>query len=234
MYFARGLEMERLDKLAIEHGLEIRQMMELAGWHMVSLFGLEDISTDNKITIVSGKGNKGGDGLSSARHLLNHGFDVSVILADSDLKSDPQHHLSLLEKMDANILLYSQIEEMAEEKLSESDIVIDSLLGYNIQGSPRGSYRELTRAINECGSKIISYDLPTGIHPTTGEDLEPSVNADITLTLALSKRGLKNNKEQTGKLYLGDIGIPDFLYDKIKNNIRPEFSKKGLIEVGNN
>ena len=37
MYYATAKEMERLDALAVENGLEIRQMMEFAGWSMVSL-----------------------------------------------------------------------------------------------------------------------------------------------------------------------------------------------------
>ena len=37
-YFATAEEMERLDKLAVKHGLLIGQMMELAGWHMAALF----------------------------------------------------------------------------------------------------------------------------------------------------------------------------------------------------
>jgi NAD(P)H-hydrate epimerase len=223
--------MDRLDKLAVESGLEIKQMMELAGWQMVTLFRKEEINKGKKITIVAGKGNKGGDGLAAARHLINRNFDVSIILAESDLKESPQHHLSLLEKMNVEILLYSQIQEMAKSKLKESDIIIESLLGYNIQGSPRGNYKELINLINNSEGKIISYDLPTGIDPTTGENLDPAVSADVTLTLALPKRGLKENTEKSGKVYLGDIGIPHFMYDRIKRNSRPEFENQGVIKL---
>ncbi len=47
----------KLDSLAVENGLEIRQMMELAGWHMLEVFQRLGISKDRKVIVVCGKGN---------------------------------------------------------------------------------------------------------------------------------------------------------------------------------
>ena len=92
MYYATAKEMERVDELAVQNGLAIEQMMELAGAHILSIFEKLDIDKDQKTVIVCGKGNKGGDGLSAARHLINHGWDVSVVLVSEDIKPDPMHH----------------------------------------------------------------------------------------------------------------------------------------------
>jgi len=59
MYYATIKEMERLDALAVENGLEIRQMMELAGWHMVRVFRKLGIPQKAKVTVVCGKEIKG-------------------------------------------------------------------------------------------------------------------------------------------------------------------------------
>lgn len=100
MYYSTAKEMEKLDKFAVSNGLNIGQMMELAGWHMVEVFRQLKISKSKKIAIVCGTGNKGGDGLSAARHLYNYGYrKISVILISSKIKDDPKHHLNLLKKM---------------------------------------------------------------------------------------------------------------------------------------
>ena len=100
--------MEQLDKLAVQNGLEIRQMMELAGWHMISLFNILRISRQSPIVVIVGKGNKGGDGLSAARHLANYGWEVSVILLSKIISADALHHLSLLKKMRVPIIVYGK------------------------------------------------------------------------------------------------------------------------------
>ncbi len=231
MYYSTAEEMGKLDKLAVESGLEIKQMMELAGWHMISVFGQLELHTGNKVTILAGKGNKGGDGLAAARHLINRGFQVSVVLANSDLKENPQHHLSLLNEMDTKVLLYSEAKQMAEKEIQSADIIIDSLIGYNLDGSPRKNFKNIIKITNSTDSEIISYDIPTGIDATTGHCFSPCIRADATLTLALVKKGLQENEDRIGRLFLGDIGIPEFLYDKIKPGSRPDFKEKGVIEV---
>jgi len=35
-------------------------------------------------------------------------------------------------------------------------------------------------------------------------------------------------KKRSGKLFLGDIGIPSFLYNKIKHGSRPDFDNNSL------
>ncbi len=58
MYFSSAKEMEKLDELAVAHGLEIRQMMELAGWHILGFFDELDINNDKSVVIVCGRGYK--------------------------------------------------------------------------------------------------------------------------------------------------------------------------------
>ena len=231
MHHSTAEEMKKIDKLAVESGLEIKQMMELAGWHMISVFDQLDLHTGNKVTILAGKGNKGGDGLAAARHLINRGFQVSIMLANSELKEKPQQHLSLLNEMNTKVLLYSEAKQMAEKEVCNTDIIIDSLIGYNLKGSPRENFKEIIEITNSTDSEVISYDIPTGIDATTGHCFSPCIQADVTLTLALLKKGLQENEDKVGKLFLGDIGIPEFIYNKIKPGSKPDFKEEGIIEV---
>ncbi len=224
MYYATSDDMARLDKLAVESGLEIRQMMELAGWHMLGLFEQANITVGSSVAVVVGKGNKGGDGLSAARHLINHGYEVTIYLLERGISLYAQHHLDLLLKMDTNIHDYEG------QSFDEYDVIIDSLIGYRLKGEPRGNYKNAVSSINESSAKVISYDLPTGVDATTGEVIGQSVKADYTLTLALAKKALTNseNSRQFGRVLLADIGIPKYIYDQLSLGSRPGFSRDWL------
>lgn len=229
MYYATAKEMERLDKMAVANGLEIRQMMELAGWHMAPLFKKLKISTRSKITIIVGKGNKGGDGLSAARHLINNGWMVSIILLSKNISKDAKHHLNLLRKMDVPIVLYSKNKTKARSKIKYSDVLIDALIGYNLSGAPRGLFKEVIEAMNTSGKRIIAYDLPSGIDATSGKCLPPCVKASATLSLALPKLAFKKARKNCGRIFIADIGIPKFLYDKLFHGSRPNFKSTPAI-----
>lgn len=223
--------MERLDILAVQYGLEIRQMMELAGFHMLEVFRLQKISKKLVITVIVGKGNKGGDGICAARHLINNGYKVSVILISNEISLDSRHHLKLLKKMKADILLYPRNKKQCQQRIMKSNILIDSLIGYHLQGAPRGLFKELIEVMNSSKKSIIAYDIPSGMDSTSGKCYDPCIKAKATLTLALPKKAFlkKLGKEHSGKLFLGDIGIPNFLYNKIKKNSRPKFEKRLII-----
>jgi hydroxyethylthiazole kinase-like uncharacterized protein yjeF len=229
MYYATAKEMERLDALAVEHGLEIRQMMELAGWHMVSLFRKLQIPKEANITVIVGKGNKGGDGLSAVRHLVNHGRKVRVLMLDKKISEDSTHHLQLLEKMRVSIEDF----RAGKEHIEESDILIDGLIGYHLEGVPRGVFAEAIEAMNASGKRIISYDLPSGVDPTTGKCFDPCVQAFATLSLAMPKKvfAAEEGKAKSGQVFVADIGIPNFVYDQISLGSRPVFDKNGGLIV---
>lgn len=226
MYYATEKQMEKLDILAVENGLEIRQMMELAGFHILHIFKELKLTPKSKVCVVVGKGNKGGDGLCASRHLINSGYQVKIVLISQKISPDASHQLELLKKMKADIILYSKNKSKAQEIMSDSNILIDALIGYHLQGTPRGLFRELIELMNQSGKRTIAYDIPSGMESTTGKCFDPCIKAFATLTLALPKRAFQRAeaKKYCGKIFLGDIGIPEYLYDKIAKGIRPKFT----------
>lgn len=231
MLYATERQIEKLDILAVKYGLQIQQMMELAGYHMLEVFKVLKIQKSKKVVIVVGKGNKGGDGLCEARHLINRGYGVQVVLLSSTMSEAALHQLKLLRKMKANIILYSHNKKRVAQLINKSDILIDSLIGYHLKGAPRGLFKEVIEMMNASKKKIIAYDIPSGMEATSGKCYEPCIKAWATLTLAVPKKAFKNKKAKVsvGKLFLGDIGIPKFLYDKIKKRSKPDFKNKLIL-----
>ena len=235
MYHATSKKMEKLDFLAVEAGLQIRQMMELAGYHMVALFAKQEISTDVSVVVVCGRGNKGGDGLSASRHLFNNGYqNISIILESTAyLKPDSIHHLKLLKGMDIPILVYSENRKESELKIAKADVLVESLIGYHLDGAPREDFADLISHINDANGRVISYDIPSGVDADNGNCEGVCIDAGTTLTLALPKKlfETQEGKRRSGLVYLADIGIPSFLYDKIDVGSRPAFNGDGIISL---
>ncbi|MCH7640820.1 NAD(P)H-hydrate epimerase [Patescibacteria group bacterium] len=235
IYYATAKEIEKLDDLAVANGLEIRQMMELSGWHILNVFSELKISKTAKVVVACGKGNKGGDGLSATRHLINYGWKVEVVLMSKELAPNAQHQFNLLRKMKAATINYSDYREKSERAIKSSNVIIDALIGYHLKGAPRDNYAEVIRVINSASKKVIAYDIPTGIDATTGECFDPSIEATVTLTLALPKKAFKfeEAKNKSGQIFLADIGIPAFIYDQISPNSRPRFKagQKSIIKL---
>ena len=57
----------------------------------------------------------------------------------------------------------------------------------------------------------------------------PATRPDTTLTLALPKIGLHYG--WTRRLYLGDIGIPAAVYERLDLNYQNPFDKEFLVEL---
>ena len=85
-------EMRKVDDLMInKYGIELIQMMENAGANLAELaIDLMKNNSDNRnpknIIVACGLGNNGGGGMVAARHLSNHGFNVTVVLTGSEAK----------------------------------------------------------------------------------------------------------------------------------------------------
>src|SRR5690606_6675257 len=97
MYIVTAEEMYELDKLAMkEGGIDGRILMENAGSAIYEKL-VNRVSKKDKIAVVVGGGNNGGDGFVIARYLKENGFTVHVLqlVADERIKGDALFHKEL-------------------------------------------------------------------------------------------------------------------------------------------
>jgi NAD(P)H-hydrate epimerase len=117
-------------------------------------------------------------------------------------------------------------------------LIIDALLGYNISGNPKSNTKKLIEWAMYLKKNfkipILSLDLPSGIDPD-GTIYEPTISATTTLTLALPKEGMFNNKikKYFGNLYLADISVPSELYknELFNFNVENVFNESDIIQI---
>ncbi|HUY98761.1 MAG TPA: NAD(P)H-hydrate epimerase [Thermomicrobiaceae bacterium] len=233
-------QMAEVDRLAIgEFGVPLLAMMEQAGSHLAELsrLTLRGDLRGHSILIAVGPGSNGGGGLAAARHLVNRGANVRVILARPALRlSDAaRHQLGTLLAMTVSCCVNGYDLPAAEltAALANADLVIDALLGYNVAGAPRGDVAALLDRVNTAGRPIVSLDLPSGLDPDTGEAPGIVINATATLTLALPKRGLltTTGRSRAGRLYLADLGLPAALYARVGLAVGVPFATGRMVEL---
>ena len=78
MYIYTGKQIKEIDSLAEQKGMSLFALMENAGSGLYRQI-IEVITRDEKVVILAGKGNNGGDGIVLARYLKNNGYHVSLI-----------------------------------------------------------------------------------------------------------------------------------------------------------
>ena len=237
---ADAATMTEVDRLAIEeYGITVLQMMEQAGSHLAEVVRLEaggDLR-GRSIVVAVGPGNNGGGGLAAARHLINRGAAVRVVLARPALRMTQagRHQLATLIAMGTMccVVTYDLSDKELEQALADADVVVDALLGYNSHGAPRGEVARFVELIVRSRRPVVSLDVPTGVDPDSGEAAASAISAAATMTLALPKPGLVMGEGaiRAGRLYLGDIGLPQALYARMGLNVGPLFAAARIIKL---
>jgi NAD(P)H-hydrate epimerase len=206
-----------LDVLTIEHvGIPGLVLMENAGRGAAEFCHSMLLNPSaERVVILCGAGNNGGDGFVITRWLHNAGVAVDVVLALPAERStgDAGTNLRILERMGLEMIHAYEPSGLAlcEARLQEARLIIDALLGTGSCGAPRNHVAELISRANEAAhARRIAIDLPSGLDADQGRVWEPCFRADATVTMVAPKVGFFTAaaREVLGRVVVVDIGTP--------------------------
>jgi hydroxyethylthiazole kinase-like uncharacterized protein yjeF len=211
-------EMIKIDQESAEKfNLPTIILMENAGRsiieHLQKYFGIQEKDFFKKnFLIFCGKGNNGGDGLVTARFLLNKKAKVITFLLGklNDLKGDARINAERYQNFGGKIV------EVTDEGFSFSSFIplerkdtyiIDAILGTGIKGEIAGIYKKAIDFINQANLPVIAIDVPSGVMEE-GKINNVCVKADMTVSMGFIKRSLvlPPARDYAGKVFIGDIG----------------------------
>lgn len=200
-------EMAEADRLAIAGGIAGMDLMENAGRAVAdAVAGLPG----QRVVIVAGPGNNGGDGFVAARHLAERGYAVRVSMVGETkkLKGDAA---------EAAGRWIGPVEAASPSSLTDADIVVDALFGAGLDREVTGLPHAMIQAMNACGAPVLAVDLPSGVNGTTGAVMGIAVKAAQTVTFFRRKTGhmLLPGRLHCGAVHVADIGIPDSVLGRI-------------------
>jgi ADP-dependent NAD(P)H-hydrate dehydratase / NAD(P)H-hydrate epimerase len=210
--------MREVDRRTVELGIPGIVLMENAG-HRVMEYLAERFAPlpEQRVVVLCGKGNNGGDGLVIARQLFTRvrprSLDVILFAAPADLTGDAALNFRMLEACGC------PVESAIGPELRTATLVIDALLGTGISGPASGAMLEAIRAINTGFplAKVVAVDIPSGMPSDTGEPAGEFAHADATVTFTTPKIALAMapNCNHMGELRVAPIGSPESLYDDV-------------------
>jgi len=244
MELVTAAEMRELDRAAIEgRKIPSLRLMENAGNAVAREIERRFGSLRGKtVTIVSGKGQNGGDGLVVARLLRQKGCKarVALLTAPSALKGDAAANLKRFQRAGGRchaIETDANLTAVLGPLLQTSDLLVDAIFGTGLNAPVKGVAASAIDLMNASSRPIVAIDLPSGLDADTGTVLGTAVTATLTVTLARPKRGLYLGvgPNYAGVICVADIGIPADLIAtaKIPVTLLDAASIRSLLPIRN-
>ena len=158
-----------------------------------------------RICVLAGPGNNGGDGLVLARLALQSGRSVQVLrLADEGAPS------GLLQRMRAQYeAAGGEIAEFGAE-LPATAVFVDALFGIGLNRAPAAEAARAIAALNAAAMPVLALDVPSGVDAQTGHVPGGAVRAACTLQFIVPHQGLYTGTalEHTGERRLAPLQLP--------------------------
>jgi hydroxyethylthiazole kinase-like uncharacterized protein yjeF len=196
-----------LDAAALAIGVDVAQLMELAGFQVARLAWRMIGRRPRRLHVVAGHGNNGGDALVAARHLAGWGCGVTaaVVREPERLDTVRQAQCAAARGAGADVSVSAQPGDAAAPP--GTALVIDGLLGTGLTQPPRPLHAAV---IADMRGRVLSIDVPSGFDAGDGTARGAVVTAAATCTLAACKRGFwaAGASSWTGAVFVADIGMP--------------------------
>ena len=200
-------EMYEIDRFTMgEIGLPGVLLMENAGQAFVQK-ALNYLNQSQKIAVLIGTGNNGGDGFVIARILKSLEFraDAYLIVEEGKVKGDALFHFNAFRSSGYEVMPLCDL-----NGLQHYDVIVDAMLGIGIKGEIKSPYREIIEACNEVNNFKISVDIQSGVRADGSQPFNLAFKANVTITLQHPKLSAFTfpAREYYGELEVVPIGIP--------------------------
>ena len=229
--------MGQLDnEMIVTYGIPSMVLMEEAALRVVEAVKERINLEKQKVVILVGSGNNGGDGIAIARLLYTLGIDVSCYESGETKKVSKEclQQKAIAMKMNIPFYNYTQLEENGRKYLDNGTVYIDGLFGTGFKGSLGDNEGNLVEIINNSEGYKVAIDIPSGINGNTGKG-DLYFKSDLTVTFAYPKWAhiLSDN---LGEVLVGKISFdpnlkppqPHVLSFLKKHEVKKYFQKRKL------
>lgn len=159
-----------------------------------------------RVAVLAGPGNNGGDGLEAALHLKAWGREVHVTLLGDPTRLPDDARDALARARAAGV----DIVDTPPPMLQGQDIAIDGLFGIGALRPIDGAAARCVAQLNALPCRVLAIDLPSGVNAATGQPTGTvGVRATHTLALLTLKPGLFTGagRDLAGEIWFDSLGL---------------------------
>jgi NAD(P)H-hydrate epimerase len=211
-------EMREVDRRAIEEvGLPGLVLMENAAIGVVDALA-EEFPEAERVFVVCGPGNNGGDGLAVARLLDARGYRVEVLLASpKPLRGDAETQRAVAQQLGLTIFEAREEQDLAAPlaRGRDADLVVDALFGTGLSRPLAGFWRAVVEGVGKLPAPRLAVDLPSGLDGSRPRIPGPHLTAQLTVTFAAPKVAhvLPPASAAVGKAVVASLGFSPALVE---------------------
>lgn len=211
-------EMRAVDKRTAEGGVPLGELMEGAG-EAVAAFCLRQYAVAERVMVLCGRGNNGGDGFVAARLLAGEGVGLRVLLVGSrsDVNGEAKDALARLTEATSEEIVeelpeQATVDEIAE-LLTEADLLVDAVFGTGFKPPLQGGAVLVRDAVAKVKVPVVAIDLPSGWDADSMEEtVQGPFRADAVVTFTAPKLAHvfgHLTADVFGPVVVGGIGSPE-------------------------
>ncbi|MBM7692736.1 NAD(P)H-hydrate epimerase [Peribacillus deserti] len=220
MYIYTAKEIKAADEAAAKQGLKGFALMESAGRELFRA-AAKWMNKGQRVLVLSGRGNNGGDGIVLARYLKQNGYQCDLVFpigqSESGISAEHLHY-------------YQSCGYSIDVLQGKYDVIVDALLGVGARIPLDDKMQELLQWANKEDSFRIAVDVPSGVLADQGEVDESAFKADRTFCIHGFKPSvfMENCAEYYGNPEVLDIGLPHTSKWKVwtKEDVKRTFPKR--------
>jgi NAD(P)H-hydrate epimerase len=243
--------MREIDRLTTERDAAPSLLLMEAAAHAAAqaiTARLSNGASGQRVLILCGRGNNGGDGAALARMLSLKGAYVDLCLFGriEDSRGDARTNFEIARRLasaaqpdgaaaTARLSFSECTNEEAWRDFQAShqsyDVIVDALFGTGLTRPLEGIYTPVIKHLSQIREArpegverrplFVSLDLPSGLNADTAELIGDAVQADLTITFTAPKPAnvLPPASYFNGELLVVDIGSPADLIDQTNSQL---------------
>jgi ADP-dependent NAD(P)H-hydrate dehydratase / NAD(P)H-hydrate epimerase len=182
----------------------------LAAWRLL----LDRWPQAQRIGIVCGPGNNGGDGYVLAELARSSGRHVFVLRLGDDVKAG-----AALRAAETYMQAGGEAATfIVDDGLPQADVWVDALFGIGLHRALEGMAADVVAALNHQVSPVLALDVPSGVDADSGHHHGLAIKAVVTLSFIAGKPGLYTGpgRAVAGEVVVDTLGLADHVFDDLE------------------
>ena len=211
MKIVTAAEMREIDRATTQRfGVPSLTLMENAGTAIAN-FVISRYPSAERVGVICGKGNNGGDGFVAARRLKAAGKEVRVVLLaePAELRGDAAEMFAKLQIAPVIVRSSEELNQEPARAVFESEVLLDAILGTGFKPPVSGLYAEAIRLLNASSAPVVAVDIPSGADADVmGEQTGAVARADAIFTFTAPRPAHIFGRLTDGSTLIAPIGSP--------------------------